>query len=188
MCTGKSKKDEGFHCLLSSPSHYQFLTPDLGKCQGSAFSLHSALHLHCKHQTWAKKCQVTRAAQQNHSMNPSFTAMTFSRAVGSQYPPAQPLHRPARKKQPGKGVIQIRSLFIQFMLQFMQIKAFLSGEEGTNGVYDLLPRFFGAVLKTQSSAPPPPAALLEEFLPPSFAVIPFGESGLSEGSQTRRNT
>lgn len=82
--------------------------------------------------------------------------------------------RPARKKQSGKGVIQIRSLFIQFMLQFMQIKAFLSGEEDINGMYDLLPRFFGAVLKTESSAPPPPpASLLEEFLPPRFGVIPL---------------
>lgn len=70
-------------------------------------------------------------------MDPSFSAMALSRAVGSQCPSALlsvGITRPARKKHSGKGVIQIRSLFIQFMFQLMQIKAFLSGEGDTNGV------------------------------------------------------
>lgn len=70
------------------------------------------------------------------------------------------------------------------MFQFMQIKAFLSGEEGTKGVCDLLPRFFGAVLKTQGSAPPLCSlSFFEEFLPVRFGVIPLENLGCLEGDK-----
>lgn len=69
----------------------------------------------------------------------------------------------------------------------MQIKAFLSGEEGTNGVCDLLPRFFGAVWKTQGSAPPLCSLSLffffEEFLPARFGAIPLENLGCLEGDK-----
>lgn len=74
-------------------------------------------------------------------------------------------------------MIQIRSLFIQFTFQFMQIKAFLSGEEGTNGVCDLLPRFFSELFgKHRALLLPSPAALSGEFFASQVWSDPLGEA------------
>lgn len=53
----------------------------------------------------------------------------------------------------------------------MQIKVFLFGEEDTNGMYDLLPRFFLTCFQTRKLPAPPPPPLLEEFWPHRFYLM-----------------
>lgn len=162
VCTQDSPKRMGaFSALLSALSPSPLLAPNPGSWEGSAcspLSLHSALRCHhAETPTLGQKLPRDVSSSAGSRRESQFQCHDPQQSCGiSVLLPrlSVGITRPARKKQSGKGVIQIRSLFIKFMFQLMQIKAFLSGEGDTNGVCDLCPRLFGAVLKTELCSSP----------------------------------